>query len=122
MAPKWNRSLLSRENGSERGKTKKVFGLAEDKAVTDIRRDACNESARLAHGNMQYGRLEAHWGYGTAHDGECYEVHLCERRLFATLTYLKQERRIEQLFDDDARPGEDELCLVNRNDWFRDGS
>ena len=46
---------------------------------------------------------------------------LCERCFFATLAYLKQERRIEQSFDDDARPGEDELGLDSRNDWFRDG-
>lgn len=98
-----------------------ILGRVESEAVSDVRCNICNESARLANGNLQYATLAAHWGYGAAHDGERYEVHLCEHCFFATLAYLKQERRIEQLFDDAPRPGEDELGLVKRNDWFRDG-
>lgn len=99
----------------------KILGRVECEAVTDVRCDVCSESTRLANGNLHYGRLEAQWGYGTAHDGEHYEVHLCERCFFATLAYLKQERRTFHLFEDDARPGEEELGLVSRNNWFREG-
>lgn len=99
----------------------KILERVESEAVTDIRCDACNESARLANGNPQYGTLDAHWGYGAAHDGERYEVHMCERCVFATLAYLKQERRSVHLFEEDFRPCEDELGLVSRNDWFSDG-
>ncbi|MFJ4145856.1 hypothetical protein [Pseudomonas sp. NPDC089734] len=99
----------------------KILGRVESEAVTDVRCDICAESTRLANGNLQYGTLEAHWGYGAAHDGEHYEVHLCERCFFTTLGYLKQERRTAHLFDSEPNAIEDELGLVNRNDWFRDG-
>lgn len=99
----------------------KILGDVESQAVTDVRCDVCRKSTRLANSNLQYGRLEAQWGYGTAHDGERYEVHLCEPCFFATLAYLKQERRTANLFDEDAGPGADELGLVSRSDWFRDG-
>ena len=99
----------------------KILGRVEQQAVIDVRCDICDESTRLANGNLQYGTLEAQWGYGAAHDGERYEVHLCERCFFTTLAYLKQERRTVHLFDSDPISSEAELGLVNRNDWFRDG-
>lgn len=60
----------------------KILGRVEQEAVTDLRCDICDESTRQASGNLQFGTLEAQWGYGTAHDGERYEVHLCERCFF----------------------------------------
>ena len=99
----------------------KILGRVESEAVTDVRCDICDESTRLANGILQYGTLEAHWGYGAAHDGERYEVHLCERCFFTTLAYLKQERRTAHLFDIEPNASEDELGLASRNDWFRDG-
>lgn len=56
----------------------KILERVESEAVTDVRCDVCSESTRLATGSLQYGRLEAQWGSRTAHDGERYEVHLCE--------------------------------------------
>ncbi|TFF51883.1 hypothetical protein C5609_11765 [Pseudomonas putida] len=94
----------------------KILERVESEAVTDVRCDVCSESTRLATGSLQYGRLEAQWGYGTAHDGERYEVHLCEHCFFTTLAYLRQERRTIHFFEDDARPSEDELGLVSRHD------
>ncbi len=40
----------------------KILGRVESEAVTDIRCDVCDESARVASGNLQYGTLEAYWG------------------------------------------------------------
>ncbi|WP_027906995.1 hypothetical protein [Pseudomonas taiwanensis] len=99
----------------------KILGRVEQHAVTDVRCDICAESTRLANGNLQFGTLEARWGYGAAHDGERYEVHLCERCFFTTLAFLKQERRTAHLFDSDPSSSEPELGLVSRNDWFHDG-
>ncbi|AZE39147.1 hypothetical protein C4K06_6159 [Pseudomonas chlororaphis subsp. aureofaciens] len=99
----------------------KILGRVESEAVTDIRCDVCDESARVASGNLQYGTLEAHWGYGSAHDGERYEVHLCERCFFTTLAFVKQERRTSHLFNSDPRSTEDELGLISKSDLFRDG-
>lgn len=36
-------------------------------------------STRIEGYGLQYGTLRANWGYGAAHDGERYEVHLCCR-------------------------------------------
>lgn len=99
----------------------KILGRVEQQAVTDVRCDICDESTRLANDNLQYGTLEAQWGYGATHDGERYEVHLCERCFFTTLAYLKQEQRTVHLFDSDPSSSEAELGLVSQNDWFRDG-
>jgi hypothetical protein len=99
----------------------KIMGRVESEAVTDVRCDVCDDSTCLENGSFQYGMLQAHWGYGASHDGERYEVHLCERCFFATLAYLKQERRTLHLFDGDPRSAEDELGLITRNDLFRDG-
>ncbi|MFU3256883.1 hypothetical protein ACM7LX_33975, partial [Pseudomonas aeruginosa] len=35
---------------------------------------------------QQFGTLQAHWGYGSKHDGERYKVHLCELWFFRTLS------------------------------------
>ena len=99
----------------------KILGRVEQEAVTDLRCDICDESTRQASGNLQFGTLEAQWGYGTAHDGERYEVHLCERCFFTPLAYLKQERRTAHLFESNPIPSEVELGLASRNDWLRDG-
>ncbi|MEG9625442.1 hypothetical protein SAMN05216185_101230 [Pseudomonas guariconensis] len=98
----------------------KIFGRVEIDAVTDVLCDVCGVSARLVDGNFQYGRLEAHWGYGASHDGSRYEVHLCESCFFATLAYLKQERRTSNLFGEDSQLSKDELGLLSQDDFFRD--
>lgn len=60
----------------------KVTGLVEVEAVTDVTCDLCGCSTRRAEGVYQYGTLHAHWGYGSNHDGQRYEVHLCEHCFF----------------------------------------
>ncbi|WP_248799029.1 hypothetical protein [Pseudomonas sp. MWU13-2105] len=100
----------------------KITGRVEMEAVTDVRCDVCDGSTRLDNGNLQYGMLQAHWGYGALHDGGHYEVHLCENCFFATLAYLKQERRTVNMFEDDHRQPDDDFGLVAKGDFFRDGS
>ena len=53
------------------------------------------------------GVLQAHWGYGSVrHDGERYEVHLCEDCFFTTLAYLRQEHRTSNMFDEGYQPAD----------------
>lgn len=40
---------------------------------------------------------------GTKHDGECYEFHLCEGCFFGTIAYFRQERRVQNLFDESGQ-------------------
>jgi uncharacterized protein (DUF2225 family) len=99
----------------------KITGRVEAEAVTDVRCDVCDCSTRQESGNLEYGKLHAHWGYGALHDGELYEVHLCETCFFATLAYLKQERRTTNLFEDDTQRPDSNFGLAAKDDFFRDG-
>ena len=54
----------------------------------------------------------AHWGYGSKHDGERYEVHLCEACFFRALSGLRRERMVNTMFDEEPDTAEDEFGLV----------
>ncbi|MCE0962199.1 hypothetical protein [Pseudomonas putida] len=99
----------------------KITGPVETEAVIDVRCDVCDSTTLLANGNLQYGLLQAHWGYGALHDGERYEVHLCESCFFATIAYLKQERRTVNLFEENQQQPEENFGLSAKDDFFRDG-
>lgn len=71
-------------------------------------------------GGYQYGTLQAHRGYGSDHDGQRFEVHLCEQCFFQTLAYMKQERRVQRLFSDEPTAESGDLGLVAQDDYFQD--
>lgn len=98
----------------------KIHGRVEVETVTDVLCDVCASSALLENGGLQYGCLEARWGYGARHDGERYEVHLCEDCFFKTIAYLQQERRIENFLDDQASNHNGRLGLITKSDFFGD--
>ncbi|MFI8742923.1 hypothetical protein [Stutzerimonas zhaodongensis] len=78
----------------------------------------CGEATRVPGYGQQYGTLTAFWGYGAQHDGERYQVHLCESCFFQTLTYLRQERRIHTLFDDEQPADGQVFGRIARDDFF----
>jgi hypothetical protein len=98
----------------------KITGRVEIETVTDVVCDVCRCSTRLNPGGHQFCTLQAQWGYGTAHDGERYELPLCEDCFFRTLAYLKQERRIQHLFSEEGQALTDNLGLVAKDDYFGD--
>lgn len=61
-------------------------------------------------------------GVGTKHDGQRYEVHLCERCFFGNLAYIKQEQRVLHMFDkvESADVDADDIGLAARDDFFCD--
>jgi len=73
----------------------------------DIHCAVCSTDTRVPGYGQQFGTLQALWGYGSKHDGERYRVHLCEPCFFQTLAYLREQRRINMLFDDD-QPADDQ--------------
>lgn len=79
----------------------KINGKVEVDTVTDVVCDVCLCSTRIANDGLEFATLQARWGYGTAHDGERYEIHLCESCFSLTVANLKQERRIQNLFSDE---------------------
>jgi hypothetical protein len=102
----------------------KITGKVETEAVLDIVCDVCQFSTRVIGGGLQFGTLQAHWGYGTKHDGERYELHLCEDCFFQAVANLKQDRRSQALFADDGRADRamvgDDFGLVAKDDYFKD--
>lgn len=78
----------------------KITGRVETEVVTDVKCDICRRSTRVAVGGLQFATLKAKWGSGSKHDGERYEFHLCEGCFFGTIAYFKQERRIQDMFDE----------------------
>lgn len=100
----------------------KTMGITEVETVIDITCDVCSASTKVSAGGLQFGTLEARWGYGTVHDGKRYELHLCESCFFQTVAYLKQERRTQHMFSADAPELPDDFGLVAKDDYFADSS
>ena len=73
--------------------------LKQEEVVTDVLCDVCNQLTQL-----EFGTLSAHWGYGSKHDGERYELQLCEKCFFYALATLIKERADEFMFDENFDP------------------
>lgn len=61
-------------------------------STTSVSCDVC--------GNVQqeFATLGAAWKAPSIHQGERYELHLCEPCFFATLGHLKRERQVNTMF------------------------
>ncbi|GJN55056.1 MULTISPECIES: hypothetical protein [Pseudomonas] len=70
------------------------------KSVSDVLCDACGNSTRVEGYGLQFGTLRANWSYGAAHDGERYEIRLCEPCFFRTLFGLRRDRMVNLMFSD----------------------
>lgn len=73
--------------------------LKQVEVVTDVLCDVCNQLTQL-----EFGTLSANWGYDSKHDGEIYELQLCEKCFFYALATLKKERVDEFMFDEKFDP------------------
>jgi len=98
----------------------KITGKVEIEDVTDVVCDVCLLTTRVQGAGLQFGTVQALWGYGAKHDGERYELHLCESCFFQAIAYLKQERRLQSLFDEDGGVVDDQFGLVAKDDYFRE--
>ncbi|WP_165668519.1 hypothetical protein [Metapseudomonas otitidis] len=96
-----------------------VTAAEQIKSVSDVLCDVCGAITRIEGYGLQFGTLRASWGFGSAHDGERYEVHLCEPCFFTTLAGLKRDRMVNTMFS----AGDEDLNnfgLVARDDFFND--
>ena len=91
----------------------KVIDKVEVDTVTDVVCDVCLCSTRVENGGLEFTTLSAQWGHGTRHDGEQYELHLCEGCFFKALTDIKGNRRRENLFNDNYDHDDYELGIVS---------
>ena len=54
----------------------KVTAMEQTESISDVPCDVCGDSTRVEGYGLQFGTLRASWEFGSAHDGERYEVHL----------------------------------------------
>lgn len=85
---------------------------------SDIHCAVCASNTRMVGYGCQFGSLSARWGYGAAHDGEHYRLELCESCFFQTLAYLREQRRIHKMFDDDQPKDDLTFGRVAHDDFF----
>ena len=96
----------------------KVTEKVEVDAVTDVRCDVCLTSTQSKNSGLEFATLQAHWGYGSQHDGERYEVHLCEDCFFSTFAYFNVQNLFSEEGDAGLKAGD--IGLVAKDDYFRD--
>ena len=81
--------------------------LQQVRFITDVLCDVCKQSTTL-----KFATFSAHWGYGSTHDGDRYELQLCEKCFSYALATLKKERRDAFMFDENFDPASlDEVGL-----------
>lgn len=98
----------------------KLRAVEQTESVSDVMCDICGDNTRIEGYGLQFGTLHANWGYGSSHDGERYEVHLCEPCFFRTISSLRRERMVNFMFSDD----DSDLSNFGRiacDDFFNDG-
>ncbi len=98
----------------------KITTTEQAETVNDVLCDVRGDSTRVEGYGLQFGALRANWGYGSSHDGERYEVHLCEPCFFRTISGLRRERMVNFMFDDEPQDL-DAFGRVARDDFFNDG-
>jgi hypothetical protein len=97
----------------------KVTAVEPVESVSDVLCDICGDSTRIEGYGLQFGTLRASWGFGSAHDGERYEVHLCEPCFFRTLAGLRRDRMVNTMFSDEDEDLSN-FGRVARDDFFND--
>lgn len=97
----------------------KVTVVEPVESVSDVLCDICGDSTRIEGYGLQFGTLRASWGFGSAHDGERYEVHLCEPCFFRTLAGLRRDRMVNTMFSDEDEDLSN-FGRVARDDFFND--
>jgi hypothetical protein len=98
----------------------KITGKIEVEAVTDVVCDVCQLSTRVQNGGLQFATLRANWGFGSKHDGELYELQLCEDCFFQTVAQIKQNRRTQGLLTLDGGIAIEDFGLIAKDDFFGD--
>jgi len=98
----------------------KIKAVEQTELVTEVLCDVCGDRTRVEGYGLQFGTLSASWRYGSNHDGERYEVHLCESCFFRTISDLRRERMVNFMFSDEGQDLSN-FGLVSRDDFFNDG-
>ncbi|WP_224795675.1 hypothetical protein [Pseudomonas fluorescens] len=98
----------------------KITGRVEMEVVVEVMCDRCGGTTQVEGNGLQFGTMRAQWGYGSQHDGQVYELHLCETCFFAQLTDIKRERWTREMFsaEGDAIRDDDNFGLVEKGVFF----
>jgi hypothetical protein len=91
-----------------------ISGSVKVETASDVLCDVCQCSPETRTGEHQFGTLQASWGPGSAHEGERYQVKLCESCFFQALANLKHERRTQNMFSDNCQDLSEVFGLVGK--------
>lgn len=82
----------------------KVTAKAQVDYVVGVICDVCGCEVCLSGTEPEFGTLSAQWGYASSHDGENYQVDLCEACFFSVLGDLIEKRKTS--FSEDENSGD----------------
>lgn len=78
----------------------KIKGIEPREVVINVKCDGCGESTRKEQ-TFEYATLSAAWDCNSRHDGECYEIQLCEICFYGVLGHIRELYRANTLFKED---------------------
>lgn len=92
----------------------KATRAGEHDMAIDVVCDVCGVPTWDGEGEPQYGTMHASWGKGSAHCGQEYELHFCERCFFSQIAEMKRARWLAVMFDQegDAILGDDTYVRI----------
>jgi len=70
--------------------------------VIGVMCDVCGASTHGSEERLEFGALHAIWGEGSSHNGEAYELHLCEYCFCARLAAMKRARWASVMFEEEG--------------------
>tara|TARA_R100001039_G_C1806674_1_gene80796 strand:+ start:388 stop:672 length:285 start_codon:yes stop_codon:yes gene_type:complete len=71
----------------------KVTAKVQVDSVVGVICDVCGNEVCRSGSKPEFGTLSARWGYASSHDGESYQVDLCEACFFSVLGGLREKRK-----------------------------
>ena len=63
------------------------------KVTDDVICDCCGQSTTTMNMGPSWAELSACWGYGSVHDGDMYNIDICENCFTDVLDFIKKKRK-----------------------------
>ena len=71
----------------------KTYREVIKKEIDDVICDCCGQSSTTMNIGPSWAELCATWGYGSIHDGDQYDIDICENCFLEILNFIKAKRK-----------------------------